>query len=88
MSVNVFVPSLLRPLCGGDSLVSVPPGTFGDVLAALDRHCPGLMERVSEAGRMRPELAVAVNGEMMSLGFHEIVPDEAELAIVPALGGG
>jgi len=88
VAVHVFVPSLLRPLCRGERQLDVAPGTFGEIVAELDGCCPGFADRITEGGRLRPELAVAVNGEMISPGLHEPIPDGAELAIVPALGGG
>lgn len=88
MAVHVFVPSLLRPLCDGAREIDVGPGPFGQIVAELDSRCPGFADRIIDGRSLRPDLAVAVNGEMISPGLHELIPDEAELAIVPALGGG
>jgi hypothetical protein len=41
-----------------------------------------------EDGRLRPELAFALDGEVVALGLHDAVAPETEIAIVPALGGG
>jgi sulfur-carrier protein len=84
----VWVPSLLRPLCGGATSLEVPGATLGDVLRALDLRCPGFYERVVENGAVRPELAVAIGGEAQSYPLHEPVPEGAEVAILPAIGGG
>ena len=59
---TVWVPALLRPLCGGDAKVEVTAATLDELLHALDEHCPGLYDRVVEGGRLRPELAVAIDG--------------------------
>ena len=85
---TVWVPALLRPLCGGASRVEVDGATLGAVLEAVDRQFPGFLGRVVEGGRVRPELAIAIRGEVASYALHEPVPPGAEVSIVPAVGGG
>jgi molybdopterin converting factor small subunit len=84
----LVVPSLLRPLCGGAPRLEVEGSTLGDVLRAADARCPGFFSRVVEDGRVRPELAVAIDGEAGSFALHEPLSLGAEVAIVPAIGGG
>lgn len=84
----VIVPSLLRALCDGVAKHTVPGGALRDVLLAVDAECPGFFARVVEAGQVRPELALALNGEVLSLALHDVIGANAEIAIVPAIGGG
>lgn len=88
MSVSVVIPALLRTLCGGDNRIEVEGGTLGEVLRNADERCPGLYARIVEDGRLRPELAIALNGEVLGLALHEPLEPGAELTIVPAIGGG
>lgn len=88
MPVRVFVPSLLRPLCGGAPTVDGPAGTLAALLRAIDDACPGFYARLVEDGRLRPDLALAVNGEIIQVGLHEVIQEGTEIAIVPAIGGG
>lgn len=85
---TVWVPSLLRPLCGGAATLQVEGHTLGDVLRAMDARCPGFFERVVDGAAIRPELAVAINGQAENYPLHEPVDDSAEIAILPAIGGG
>jgi len=85
---TLVVPSLLRPLCGGAPRLEVEGATLGEVLRAADARCPGFFNRVVEDGRVRPELAVAIDGEAGSFALHEPLSPGAEVAIVPAIGGG
>jgi molybdopterin converting factor small subunit len=85
---TLVVPSLLRPLCGGAGRLELNGSTLGDVLRAADARCPGLFARVVEDGRVRHELAVAIDGEVGSYALHEPLAPGAEVAIVPAIGGG
>lgn len=84
----VIVPALLRGLCGGAQRLEVEGNTLDGVLRALDQRCPGFYDRIVDGGRVRPELAIAMNGEILSLPLHEPIAPGAELTIVPAIGGG
>ncbi len=86
--VRVIIPATLRSFCGGSPQLDVEGATIGDVLRAVDARCPGFYDRVVESGRLRPELAFALNGEVVPLALHDAMASETEIAIVPALGGG
>jgi molybdopterin converting factor small subunit len=86
--VRVVIPATLRGICGGSPVVEVDGATIGDVLRAVDARCPGFYGRVVEENRLRPELAFALDGEVVPLALHHRVSSETEIAIVPALGGG
>lgn len=84
----VFVPTLLRPLCDGASRLELPAATLAELLRRLDERCPGFFDRVVENGRVRPELAVAIDGEAMSYPLTEPLRPDADVTILPAIGGG
>jgi len=86
--ILVIVPATLRDFCAGASKLEVAGVNVEEVLRALDARCPGFYARVVEDGRLRPELAFAINGEVYPLALHNAVADGTEIAIVPALGGG
>ncbi|WP_322795585.1 MoaD/ThiS family protein [Tepidiforma sp.] len=86
--VRVYIPATLRSLCGGSQSLELQAGTVEELLRAVEARCPGFYDRVVEDGRLRPELAFAINGEVVPLALHEPLPAGAELTIVPALGGG
>lgn len=85
---TVIVPALLRSLCGGTSKLELEGATLEQLLRAVELRCPGFYDRVVDNGRVRPELAVAINGEMESAQLHDPIAPNAELAIIPAIGGG
>lgn len=86
--VRVWIPSPLRDLFGGATTVEVPGGTVGEVFRELDARAPGFYERVVEDDRVRPELAIAINGEAGNVPLFQAVPEGAEIAIIPAISGG
>lgn len=68
--------------------MEVEGDTIGALLRGLDAQCPGIYARLVSEGRLRPELAFAVDGEILPLALHDAVRPGAEVTIVPALGGG
>lgn len=85
---QVFIPSSLRGLSGGREVVTVFGTTVRAVIEALDRECPGVAELVIEDSRIRRGLQIAVDGTVAALGLLEPVPANAEIHILPAIGGG
>lgn len=85
---TVLVPTMLRSLCEGVARLDAPGGTLDEVLRTVDRRFPGFYARVVDGGTVRPELAVAVDGEASGFSLHEPVPPDAEVAIIPAISGG
>lgn len=85
---TVLVPSLLRDLCGGVARLDLPAATLEELLRQLDLRCPGFYQRVVEGNRVRPELAIAIDGEAAAFALHEPLRPGADVTIVPAIGGG
>jgi hypothetical protein len=85
---TLILPTLLRSLRGGAAKVEVEGGSLGEVRRAGDSLLPGLYGRIVAEGRVRPELAIAMDGEVISLALHAPIAPSAELTIVAAIGGG
>ena len=85
---TVWIPSLLRGLCGGERIVEVSGRTVRQVIDGLEARCPGIRERLVEEGELRPELAISVDGETTQIGLLQPVGEDSEVHILPALGGG
>lgn len=85
---TVHIPAILRDACGGLRTVSVEGSTLDAVLRALENYCPGLYQLVVESGALKPELAIAIDGEVAPYALNEPVRPGAEIAILPAIAGG
>ncbi len=91
MSVTIRIPTTLRPLAGGNSEVSVEPGTVGEVLAALDAAHPGFRARLlDDDGNLRKFVNVFVADDDVRFldGLDTKVPVGETVAIIPAVAGG
>jgi len=85
---RVFIPPLLRSLCDGESELDVPGHTVRDVIGELDARYPGVRRRLCEGDALQPNLSVAVDGKISSLGLMEKVAPDSEVHFLPAVGGG
>ena len=85
---RVFVPTLFRTLCDGRQDLDVPAATLEDLLRGIDALCPGFYDRVVKDGRVRGELAVAIDSEAATYPLHEPLRADAHVTIIPAIGGG
>lgn len=85
---KVFVPALMRKLAGDEPVVEVPGATLREVMDNLGAAYPGMKELIVENGRVRPGLQLAVDGVLSATGLMAKVPEDAEVHILPALGGG
>jgi molybdopterin synthase sulfur carrier subunit len=85
---KVFIPTMLLSLSGGVKQVQVDAANLRQVIDGLDLIYPGIKTRLLQDGQIRPNLAVAIDGEVARLGLLEKVGEESEVHFVPAIGGG
>ena len=84
----VAIPSLLRNLTNGKDSITVPGATIREVIDNLETCCPGMKARLCEGDRIKPGLAVYVNGLLTRGSILERVEEDAEIHFLPAIGGG
>jgi molybdopterin synthase sulfur carrier subunit len=85
---TVYIPPQLRDLSAGRESLSVAGENLRQVLADLDRECPGLLARVTRGESLAPGIAVSVDGVVTSRGLRTPVGEASEVHFVPAIGGG
>lgn len=90
MAVKVKIPTPLQRLTNGKDEVEGKAGTIMDLIRDLDQRYPGLMERISEGGKIRRFVNIYVNEEDIRFlqAENTIVKDGDEVSIVPAIAGG
>jgi molybdopterin synthase sulfur carrier subunit len=91
MSQKVIIPTLLRRLTDNADAVEVEATTVRDILDRLDERYPGFRARVcEETGELRRFINIYVDGEDVRFlnNLSTLVPERAEVSIVPAIAGG
>ena len=85
---TVYLPTLLRPLAGGRDSVQVEGKTVRQIIDNLEKEHPGIKERLVENNRLKANISVAVDNEIVPLGLIEPVNPESEIHFVQAITGG
>ena len=85
---TVFIPTMLQPFAGGVKQVDLEARNIRQVIDRLDQLYPGMKDRLTEEGKIRSNLAVAIDGEIARMGLLEKVNENSEVHFVPAIGGG
>ena len=79
----------MQKLTNGQRQIPVDGRTVRQVVNYLDAHYPGFKARIcNEQDQIRPEIAVAVDGEVITSGLRTRVSDSSEVHFLPALAGG
>ncbi len=85
---KVFIPTLLRHLTDGCTEVDIAGATVREIITNLEAQHPGVEDRLLEGGRLRSNIAIAIDGEISPLGLFESIAPESELHFISAIRGG
>ena len=66
---RVFIPTMLQTLTEGVKEVEFPASNVRQVIQGLEERFPGIGQWLTEDGRIKPNLAVAIDGETSSMGL-------------------
>ncbi len=85
---KVLIPPLMQKLTDGKTEVSVEGKTVREVIENLEKAFPGTKDRICEDGAIRPNIAVAVNSEIITTGLRQKIDPKCEVHFLPAISGG
>ena len=90
MSVEVRIPTILRPYTGGDKNVAAEGATLGALIIDLDVRYPGIRERIVDEQGLRRFVNLYLNDEDVRFlgGLDTPVADGDSVTILPAVAGG
>ena len=78
----------MQKLTDGKHNIEVEGETVRQVIDALETRYPGLKGRIVENDRIKTEIAVAIDGEVVTAGLRAKVGPDSEVHFLPALAGG
>ena len=85
---TVWIPPLYRDLTDGQERVEMSASSIGELIKALDDRFPGIGERLCNENRIRPHIAVSIDGEVTPRGLRQKLTEPSEVHFVPAMAGG
>ena len=90
MSIEVRIPTILRPYTTDQKSVEAEGATLSAVITDLDTNYAGLGERLLENGALRRFINVYVNDEDVRFlgGLDAQLKDGDSITILPAVAGG
>ena len=84
----IFVPSLMQSLTDGKQRVEIGGANIRQIIDNLEQEFPGFKDRVVEDSRVKPNISIAVDGEITPLGLIQKVSPDSEIHFLPAISGG
>lgn len=78
----------MRKFTGGEENIALPGATVREVIDNLESRYPGIKERLCEEDRLKPGIAIYINGLLSRGSILERVDPDAEIHFLPAIGGG
>ena len=85
---KIFIPTMLQSLTAGVKRVDLDARNVRQIIERLEELYPGMKDRLVEDGEIRPNLAIAIDGDVAIMGMLEKVEENSEVHFVPAIGGG
>ncbi|SUZ48605.1 uncharacterized protein METZ01_LOCUS1459 [marine metagenome] len=79
---------MLQSLTAGVKQVDLDARNVRQIIERLEELYPGMKDRLVEDGEIRPNLAIAIDGDVAIMGMLEKVEENSEVHFVPAIGGG
>ena len=90
MTIDVRIPTILRPYTKDQKSVQATGSSLGALIADLDLNYAGLGERLLEDGALRRFINIYINDEDVRFlgGLDSPVKDCDSVTILPAVAGG
>ena len=90
MTIEVRIPTILRPYTKDQKAVSAEGATLAALITNLDSQYAGIGERLLENGALRSFINVYINDEDVRFlgGLDAPVKDGDSVTILPAVAGG
>jgi sulfur-carrier protein len=90
MSIQVHIPTPMRPHTSGQATVQATGGTVKAVLSDVGQKFPGITDRLFDKGQVRRFVNIYLNDEDVRYldNLDTAVKDGDEVSIIPAVAGG
>lgn len=84
----VWIPSLLRGMTGGLAQIEIEATSVRELIDQLEARHPGIKDRLVAEDRLRPNIALVIDGVNSKQGLRQPLAADSEVHFVPAMSGG
>lgn len=84
----IWIPALLRDLTAGQERVTLNAQTLRQAVDELEARYPGIKGRLLQAGQLRPDISLVVDGTISHLRLHQPLAENSEVHLLSAIHGG
>lgn len=85
---KVRIPQPLLSFTRNEEFVHVSGKNVRQIIDELDLNYPGIKAALLDKGKLKPDIAVMLDGKISQLGLLEAVSENSELLFIPAITGG
>ncbi len=85
---TVWIPPPIRELTAGQEQISAQGQTVREVIDWLELNYPGIQARLCEKDKLRPGIAVSIDGVISPEGIRTKIEETSEVHFLPAISGG
>ena len=78
----------MQAYTGGKDTVKCEAGTVRKLILELEDNYPGLKDALMNGDKLKPDVAVAVDGQITRLGLLQPLTADNEVFFLPAISGG
>ena len=86
--IRVHIPAPMRGYCEGKEVVEANGDNIRQLILALDCTYPGMKDALMDQDLLKPDVAIAVDGQITPLGLLQGLSEAREVSFFPAIGGG
>ncbi len=85
---KVRIPQSLLSFTKDEEIVHASGRNVRQIVDELDNNYPGIKVALLDKGKLKPDIAVMLDGKISQLGLLEPVSEDSELLFIPAITGG
>ena len=82
------IPRAMQSYTGGEEIVTVAARNVRELIEELEARYPGMRAALMNGDKLKPDVAVVVDGQIARLGLLEPLRDSYEVMFMPAIAGG
>lgn len=85
---TVRIPQAIQIYTQDQAVVTAQGKNVRHLIEALERSYPGIRAALMDDDKLKPDVAVAVDGQLTRLGLLQPLTEENEVIFIPAITGG